>query len=270
MHIAVCVKEIINPEIHPGLLRIDEVARRVVAPVDLSSVMSPFDEQALEAALRIRDGVSDVTSVRITAVCLGEASSKRILKHALALGADAAVLLSDHALADSDSHGTALALARVISRLADVDLVLAGRQAADTDAGIVALSIAELLGVPAITLAKEVTIGDGGVRVVRALGDLTETVEAPLPTVITIAHELGAVRKPTLRETMRAAKKPMATWDLEDVGLEANTVGSMGARRRLEHLYRPVRDSQCEMIPGDSAAALAAALVRRLVEERIL
>lgn len=270
MHIAVCVKEIINPEIHPGLLRIDEVARRVVAPADLSSVMSPFDEQALEAALRIRDAGSEAENVRITAVSLGQASSKRILKQALALGADAAVLLSDHALADSDSHGTALALARVISKLADVDLVLAGRQAADTDAGVVALSIAELLGVPAITVAKEVTTGAGRVRAVRALGDAAETVEAPLPAVVTIAHELGAVRKPTLRETMRAAKKPMETWSLEDVGLEIDGVGATGARLRLERLYRPVREVQCEMISGDSAAALAATLIRRLVEEKIL
>lgn len=270
MHIVVCIKEIPDPEIAPSVFRVDEAAKRVVALAGLPPVISPFDEQACEAALRIRDAASDPVKVRITALSLGEAADKRIIKHALSLGADAGVMLSDAAFADSDSHTTALALTHAIRRLADVDLVLTGRQAADTDAGVVGMLVAEMLGIPAITLARDVAVTDGTVRVVRALGDISETVETSPPVLITVAHELGRVRKASLRETMRAAKKSTQTWSAGEIGLEASTVGSAGARRALERLYKPVRDVKCEMISGVNAAALAAALVRRLAEEKVL
>ena len=270
MHIAVCVKRIPDPEIAPSVFRVDEDAKRVIPLAGLPPVISPFDEQAVEAALRIRDAASEPKKVRITALTIDAAAEKKIIKHVLALGADAAVMLCDAAFEDSDGYATALTLARAIGRLGDVDLVLAGRQAADTDSGAVGPMIAELLGMPAITFAGEIEIRDGTVRVVRALGDAAETVEAPLPALVTVAHELGRVRKPGLRETMQAAKKPIETWSAGDIGLEAGAVGRAGARRVLERLYRYSRDARCEYVPGDNPSALATALVRRLIEEKIL
>lgn len=270
MHIVVCIKEIPDPEIAPSVFRVDEAAGRVVPLAGMPTVISPFDAQAIEAALRVRDAARDPASIRITALCLSAAADTRIMKQALALGADAAVTLSDAAFADSDSYTTALALAHAIRRLADVDLVLAGRQAADTDAGVVGLLIAESLGIPAITLAREVAVADGKVRVVRSLGDLSETVEVSLPVLVSVAHELGSVRKASLRDTMRAAKKPLHAWGVGEIGLDPGAAGGAGARRTLNRLYKPVHDVTCEMVTGEDAAALAAALVRRLTEEKVL
>ena len=270
MRIAVCIKQIPDPEIAPSLFRVDEDAKQVVTIPGMSPVISPFDEQAVEAALRIRDALGAGAEVRITALTVGDESARGIVKHVLALGVDDAVTMSDPAFADSDGYAPAHALAKAIAKLGTVDLVLAGRQAADGDAGVVGPGLAELLGIPAITFARRIDVADGVVRAVRVLEDGSETVEAPLPALVTVSHEMGNVRNASLRETMRAARKPVETWTPADIGAAAGEVGAAGARRRLERLYVPVSDAACEFIEGDAAQAAAAALARRLVEEKIL
>lgn len=270
MHIAVCIKQIPDPEVAPSLFRVDEEAKSVITVPGMSPVISPFDEQAIEAALRIRDAMGDGAEVRITAITVGDESARGIVKHVLALGADDAVMLSDAGFEGSDSYATAFALAKAVEKLGDIDLILAGRQAADLDAGVVGPGLAELLDMPAITFAKKIDVTDGTVRAVRVLGDGTETVEAPLPALVTVAHEIGNVRNASLRETMRAAKKPVESWAPPDIGVDAGQVGAAGARRTLERLYVPVTDTTCEFIAGDDAQAIAGALARRLVEEKIL
>ena len=270
MHIAVCIKEIPDPEIAPSLFRVDEEAKQVVSIPGMSPVISPFDEQAIEAALKIRDALGEDAEVRITALTIGAESARGIVKHVLALGADDAVMMSDPAFADSDSYSTAFALSKAIGKLGTVDLILTGRQAADLDAGVVGPGLAELLGVPAITFARKIDVVDGTVRVVRVLGDGSETVEAPLPAVVTVSHELGNVRNASLRETMRAAKKPVEAWAPSDIDVDAGEVGAGGARRSVERFYVPINDSTCEFIVGDGPQAIAGALAQRLVEEKIL
>ncbi len=270
MHIAVCIKQIPDPEVAPSLFRVDEDAKRVITVPGMSPVISPFDEQAVEAALRIRDAAGEAAEVRITALTIGDEGARGMVKHVLALGADDAVVMSDPAFAGSDGYATAHALSKAVAKLGAVDLVLTGRQAADFDAGVVGPGLAELLGVPAVTFARKIDVVGGAVRVVRVLGDGSETVEAPLPALVTVAHEMGNVRNASLRETMRAAKKPVEVWTPADIGAGAGDVGAAGARRTLERLYVPVSDSTCEFIEGEGPRAVAGALVRRLVEERIL
>ena len=207
MHIVVCVKQVPNPDAAFSQLKVDEQAMKVVALSGAQLVMSPFDEQAIEAALRIRESVGEA---KITAVSVGPDSARSALKHALAMGADEALLVSDAALENAGSEATALALARAIASLGIVDLVLTGRQAADSDAGIVGCTVAELLGFPIITFARKVEATGRTLRVERVLSDGFETLEAALPAVVTVSNELGAARTPTLRETMRAARKPLA------------------------------------------------------------
>tara|TARA_A100001037_G_C15150757_1_gene639073 strand:+ start:5370 stop:6182 length:813 start_codon:yes stop_codon:yes gene_type:complete len=270
VHIAVCIKQIPDPEIAPSLFRVDEETKQVITVPGMSPVISPFDEQAIEAALKIRDAAEENAEVRITALTIGDEGARGIVKHVLALGADDAVMMSDPAFADSDSFATAFALSKAIAKLGAVDLVLAGRQAADLDAGVVGPGLAELMGVPAITFARKIEVVDGTVRVVRVLGDGSETVEAPLPAVVTVAHEMGNVRNASLRETMRAAKKPVEAWAPADINAEAGEIGANGARRNVERLYVPAKDSTCEFIDGDGPEAIAGALARRLVEEKIV
>jgi electron transfer flavoprotein beta subunit len=267
MHIAVCVKQIQDPEMPTALLRVDADTNKMMLASSVSPVISPFDEQAVEAALRIRDALGEA---RITVLTLGAEPARQVLKAALSLGADEGVLLSDPAFQDPDSYTTALALSAAIEKLGDVDLVLTGRQAADFDAGVVGCGIAELLDIPAITFARDISVDGGTIRVQRVIENGHEIVEVASPALVTISHEIGAPRKASLRETMRAARKPIAVWSVEDLALEAAQTGALGARRVLEALYIPSRDIECEFQQGASAREMAQNLARRLYQANIL
>jgi electron transfer flavoprotein beta subunit len=265
VRIAVLVKQVPNPDALGAVMRVDEAARTVALPPGHPLVVSPFDEQALEAALRIRDQLG--AEVRITAITLGPESARAAIRHALSLGADDAVHLLDPAFDDADGHVAAHALAAAIRQLGSIDLVLAGRQAADWDAGIVALGVAELLDLPSISFACALEANDGSIRVERVLQDGFETFEAALPALVTVSNELGEVRKPNLRETMRAARKPVATWTATEIGLDE---ALLAPRRRLARLYLPQKQVRCELIEGATAAERGARLAQRLHAERMV
>ena len=267
MRIVVCVKQIPNPEIAASQYRVDEQKRSVAPVAGVQLVMSPFDEQAVEAALRIRDAQP---GAQVTVMSLGPESARNVLKHGLAMGADDGVLLADTAFAGSDGYTTALTLAAAIKNIGDVDLVLTGRQAADWDNGVVGAGIGELLGIPVISFAKEVRIEAGMARVERVLDDGIEIVEAPLPAVVTVSNELGTPRTPSLRETMRAARKPVAGWSAADLALAPDTVGAAGARRVRERMFIPVKQNCCEIITGSSPEEQAVGLAQRLREAKFL
>jgi len=140
------------------------------------------------------------------------------------IAADEAVMLIDSAFERGDSFTTARALAAAIAKIGNVDLVLAGRQAADGDCGVVGLGFAELLELPAITFAMNIEFAGQTLVVERALVDGSETVETAMPAVVTVSHEVGKVRQANLRETMKAARKPVTIWAAADLGLTASEV----------------------------------------------
>ena len=265
MRIAVLIKQVPNPEALAAVMQVDERSRKVVLPPGHPMVVSPFDEQALEAALRIRDQLG--AEVRITAVTLGPESARNALKHALSLGADNAVHILDPALVEADAHVSAHALAAAIRQLGGIDLVLAGRQAADWDAGVVALGVAELLGLPSIGYACALAATAQSIQVERVLQDGFETLEVHLPALVTVSNELGEVRKPNLRETMRAARKPVAVWTAAEMGLAGE---QLQPRRTLTRLYLPQKRARCEFIEAATPAERGARLAQRLHAECLI
>jgi electron transfer flavoprotein beta subunit len=267
MHIVVCVKQVPNPETAFSMFKVDEAAKKVIPASGLQMVMSPFDEQALEAALRIRDAGAQA---RITVMTLGTETARAVLKHGLAMGADDGVLLSDPAIQEGDAHGTAHVLAAAIGKLGDCDLVLTGRQAADWDAGIVGCGVAELMQVPVITFARDVRVEEGSVRVKRVVENGFDVIEAPLPAVVTVSNEIGAARAPSLRETMRAARKPVTAWTAADLGVKASDAGTKGARRILERLFVPPKKGACELVDGATPEQQGSNLAQRLRQAKLL
>jgi len=267
MHIVVCVKQVPDPEAAFSMFKVDELAKKVIPVPGLRMVVSPFDEQALEAALRVREAAGEA---RITVMTLGADSARAAIKHGLAMGADDGVLLADPAFEDGDAYTTARVLAAAVGKLGDCDLVLTGRQAADWDAGIVGSGIAELLHMPVVTFARDVRVSDGSVRVERVVEDGYDVIEAPLPAVVTVSNELGAARAPSLRETMRAARKPVVTWAAPDLGLSPSEVGAGGARRVLERLFVPEKNAACELLDGATPEEQGAKLARRLLDAKLL
>ncbi len=264
MHIVVCVKQVPDWDIPPASFKVDEAAKKVVPPPGVAPVPSQFDAIAVEAAMRVKDAGGDT---KVTIMSMGAATARDVIKHGLAMGGDEGVLLVDEAFNNLDSHGTATVLSSAIKKLGDVELVLTGRQAVDWDMGVTGTLIAEMLGVPVVTFAKSVTVNGGGVTVERVLPDSVETVEAPLPAVVTVSNELGEPRYPKLQQIMAAAKKQVNTWSAGDIGVDA---AALAPKLTLEALYVPVVDTKVELMEGDTPEEQAQALARRLKDAKLI
>lgn len=266
MNMIVCVKQVIDPEAPPASFKIDAASNAVVPPPGVPPVISPFDEQAVEAALRIKDAQGG----KITAVSLGVNLLRDVVKKPLSMGADELVLLEDEAFVEGDSWSTAFALAKAIEKIGEYDIVFCGRQAADWDAGQVGSGIAEILGLPSVTLAKKVEISDGKAKVERVTADGYQVVEVSLPALITVSNELGEPRYATIKGIMAAKRKEPIVWKPADVGVEASQIGAAGRRTKMLKLFQPVREGECEIIEGESLEEAGANLAAKLREAKLL
>ncbi len=264
VHIVVCVKQVPDWDIPPASFKVDEAAKKVVPPPGVASVTSQFDAIAVEAAMRIKDADA---SAKVTIMSLGAATAREVIKQGLAMGADDGVLIVDDALNNLDSNGVATVLSAAVKKLGDVDLVLTGRQAVDWDFGVTGTLIAQMIGAPVVTFAKSVAVAGSTVMVERVLPDAVETIEAPLPAVVTVSNELGEPRYPKLQQIMAAGKKPVANFSAADLGLDA---GALAPRLTLESLYVPVVDSKVELMEGDTPEEQAANLAKRLKEAKLI
>ena len=266
MNIIVCVKEIPDPETPASAFSIDPVAKRAIPAKDNPPVMNPFCENAVEAALRIKDAQGEKVSV----LCMGAQSAEKVLKHGLAMGADEAYLLNDSAFDDPDSFTTAYALAQAIKQIGEYDLILCGRQAGDFDAGQVGSGIAELLGLPSVTPIQKVEPSDGKATVERVIPDGYEVVEVPLPAMMTVSNEVGEPRYATLKGIMAAGKKKVTVWNAQDIGADASKLGAAGARTKMLKLFIPVREAKCEIIEGENEEEAAFNLALKLREIKLI
>ncbi len=266
MNMIVCCKQVIDPEAPPASFKVDASANKVVPPPGVPPVISPFDENAVEAALRIKDAKGG----KITVLSLGNNLLREVVKKPLSMGADELVLLEDEAFTEGDSWSTAYALAMAIKKIGGFDLIFCGRQAADWDAGQVGSAIAEILGLPSVTLAKKIDITDGKARVERVIPDGYEAVEVSLPALITVTNELGEARYPTIKGIMAAKRKEPVVWKPADIGVDPSQLGAKNRRTKLLKLFQPVREGKCEVVRGESPEEAAVALALKLREAKVL
>jgi electron transfer flavoprotein beta subunit len=262
----VCVKEIIDPELPLDNFEIDPIRNMVVSSAGIPQVLNPFDEQAVEAALRIKD----IWGGKITILSLGNSLHREVVKKPLMMGADELILLEDNAFVDGDSWSTAHALAAAIKKIGDYDLIFCGREAADWDAGQVGLGIAEILGLPSVTIARKIEIIDGKARVERVTVDGYEVIEVVLPALITVSNELGQPRYAIVQRIIESSKKQPTIWKPNDIGIDAYKTGSKGRRLKLLKLFRPIREGKCEIIEGETLEEAVVNLAMRLRETKTL
>ncbi len=254
MKIVVCIKRVPDPEAPPTQFRIDDQGQHLVPAKSVPRLTSTYDESALEAALRLREQSGGT----VTLLSAAAEDVTEWLAEAMATGADSAVLVRSADLADADGLRTAAALAAAIRRLGNVDLVLCGRQASDTDGGIVGPALAELLDLPSATIVRKVEEQDGALRVQRALEDGYEVLEVRPPALLTITSELLQIRYATMANIMAASMKEVTVWDAAALDLPPAT--PLVTQRRL---LLPQGRTECRYPEGDpqeAARALAQAL----------
>jgi electron transfer flavoprotein beta subunit len=267
MEIIVCIKQVPDPEGSQDCFAIDQEALRV-EPRGIPPVLSLFDENALEAALRVKEARKE-GDVKITLVSMGKRISNAVLQKALAVGADALVKVEDDAFESGalDSHVTAYVLASAIKKIGKYDLVLAGRQAADWNAGQVGIGIAHLLGIPAVALVRKVEVKGAHAISERVTASGYEIVKTPLPALLVASNEVGAMRYPTVIQRREAKKKPVVSWGMAEVGLE----GRLQNRLVLKGLFAPeMRKRQCQFIEGETPAEAGRKLAERLRSDGVI
>jgi electron transfer flavoprotein beta subunit len=226
------------------------------------AVLDEINERAVEEALQLKEahGGSDVT---VTVVSMGPDRATEAIRKALSMGADAAVHLTDEGLAGSDAVGTARALAGAIGTVGEVDLVLAGNEASDGRSAAVPAMVAEVLGLPALTHARQVTVEGGSVTVRRETDDGVVTLSAELPAVVSVNEKINEPRYPSFKGIMAAKKKPVTTLSLADAGLDASQVGVAAALTSVVSATPKPPKSAGEKVvdDGDGGTKLAAFLV---------
>jgi electron transfer flavoprotein beta subunit len=260
MNIIVCFKQVIDPEAPPSSFKVDPATNKAEMK-GAPPVIDPYGEYAIEAALKIKDAAGG----KITVMSLGASLLREVVKKPLAMGVDELILLEDAAFADADTYTTAAALAAAIKKAGTFDLILCGREASDTNAGQTGTGIAELLGIPCVTLARKIETAAGMLRVERVTSTGYEVIETPLPAVVTVSNEVGEPRYPTIKGIMAAKKKEPVSWKPADIGIQVG-----GRRLKLNRMYQPVHEARCEFIEGENAEEMGTNLALKLREVKIL
>jgi electron transfer flavoprotein beta subunit len=265
MRIAVCAKQVPDPDIPPSRFKLDSSGMGVVPPQGVSPVINGFDLNAVEAAVRIKEATGPQTE--ITVISSGYNFALDVMKKALAMGADRLVLVDDPACVPLDTAGTAHVLQSAIQKTGPYDLVLCGRQASDWDQSHVPLFLAEALGLPCVTVARKVDINGATALIERVLPDGYQVIETPLPALVTITNELGEPRYPTLRGIMAAGRKQPEKLTLASLGIAPER---LAPRLKLAGMSIPQSRSQVEFIEGEDDADKGRKLAVRLREERLV
>ena len=259
MRIIVPIKQV--PE--TGAVKMDEATGTIIRE-GVEAIVNPLDLYALELALRLAEQAAD--GAEVVTISMGPPAADEALREALAMGCDRGVLISDTALAGSDTWATSCVLAAAIRKLAPFDLVICGERATDGDTGQVGPGIAAFLDLPVATYVSRLRgLADGVATVERLVETGREVLEMALPGVITVVKAIGVPRLPTLRGKQQARAAGVPTWTADDLGLDPQRVGLTGSPTRVVKIHKPTVARHCEKLhAGDDEAAAKA--VERVIE----
>jgi electron transfer flavoprotein beta subunit len=229
---------------------------------DVKWIMNPYDELAVEEALRIKESQGG----KVTILTAGQERAVESIRTALAMGADEGILINDPSLNGADGLNIAKVLTAVLGTV-PFDLIIAGMRAVDDDGYFVPSAVAEFLRIPQISMVVKQHISNGKIRCERTVEGGTIVVEAPLPALFTTQRGINEPRYASLPGIMKAKKKPLAKKTLADIGVAEDTVGPNQRTCVVQKLSFPPERKPGKMIEGETAEAKAVELVRLLREE---
>ncbi len=231
MKIVVCIKQV--PDARD--VRLDPVTN-TLAREGVQSIMNPYDQHALEEAVRIKEKVGG----EVIAVTMGPPQAEDMLRQAVSCGADRVVLVSDRAFAGADTWATSYTLAKAISFLGDVDLVLCGKQAIDGDTAQVGPGLAVRLQIPYLTCIQKVrTATDRSLTVERMMDDGFDVVEVDMPCLLTVVKDINEPRVPSLKGKMKAKKAEILTLGAADIEADPHCIGLPGSPTQVVRVFPP-------------------------------
>lgn len=263
MNIFVCVKQVpdtnevkINPETNT-LIR-----------AGVPSILNPFDEFAMEMALRLKEK----TNGKVTVISMGPDQAKEVLKQCYAMGADEMVLVSDRKFGGADTLATSYTLSSVIKKLGDYDVIFCGKQATDGDTAQVGPEIAEDLNIPQITYGVDVDYVDGEVRVKRENDDMYEIVSGKLPLLITITKTEIVPRNPNIRRKLQANKQEIRVVTAEDISdvIDPTRLGLKGSPTRVRKIFAPDRKKDGVKLEGYTPTEAVQMTIKKMKDDKAI
>jgi electron transfer flavoprotein beta subunit len=267
MNIIVCVKYV--PDATADRKFEDD---KTVDRVGVDGLLSELDEYAVEQALQLKEKAGDGGDVEVTALCVGPEKAVDAVRKALQMGADKGIHVVDDAIAGSDAIATSLVLAKAVEKAggeAKVDLVMCGMASTDASMSVVPAMLAERLSWPQVTMASVVEAQGDQVRIKRDGDTATEVIGASMPLVLSVTDQSGEARYPSFKGIMAAKKKPLDTWSLGDLGVDAGDVGlSVAWSEVADTTARPPR-SQGEIVKDEDGSG-AKALTEFLASKKFI
>ena len=267
MEILVCVKQVPDT----AEVKIDPEKHTVIR-AGVPNIFNPFDQNALEAALQLKDS----QGARVTLLSMGPPQAEDVLREGLAMGADDAYLLTDRKVGGSDTLATGYCLAQAVRKVAELqgieqfDIVLCGKQAIDGDTAQVGPQIATELGIPQITYAAEINVDGTTVRVKQQNEEGYIVTEAQFPVLITAVKELNEPRFPTIRGTMKAKKREIPHLSADDIKVDETKIGLKGSPTMVRKIFTPPQRTQGLVIKEEDPNAAVSALMEKLTAQKII
>jgi electron transfer flavoprotein beta subunit len=260
MDIIVCIKQVpdttevrINPETNT-LIR-----------EGVPSIVNPFDENAVEAALQLKEKHGGT----VTVITMGPPQASEALKTCVAMGADHTFLVSDRAFAGSDTWATSYTLSQAIKKIGKFDLILCGKQAIDGDTAQVGPGIAEWLGLPQVTFVSKISLEGAKLKVERLLEEVNEVVECPLPAVLTVVKQINEPRLPSLKGLMRAKKAEVKSLNAANIEGDPKNMGLNGSPTSVVRIFTPPAKGGGQILSGEPETIIDT-LIAKLKERKII
>jgi electron transfer flavoprotein beta subunit len=222
-------------------------------------VVNPYDEFALEEALKLKEAAGEG---EVVLVSVGGEGVAKALRTGLATGADRAVLIDDPALADADEWAVAVALAKAIEQI-EYDVILAGRMAIDDGSSQVAVRLADALGLPSVTSVLKLDVDGKKATATKEIDGGTEDIEVALPAVFTAQKGLNEPRLPSMAGIMKSKKKEIKSVTLAELGFSAD---DLLPKTNIQEFSLPSPRAGGHIVDGEPADA-AKELARLLREE---
>ena len=260
MNIVVCIKQV--PDTTE--IKIDPVKNTLIR-TGVPSIMNPFDKNALETGLSLKDRYGG----KVTVISMGPPQATYMLRECLAMGADEAYLLSDRVFGGADTCATSTTIAAGIRKVGGVDVIFAGRQAIDGDTAQVGPQVAQRLGVPVVTYVQDYKVEGDKVIVQRQLEDGYEVIEVGMPCLLTAVKELNTPRYMSIGGIVDAYQKEITVWDHVAVDLDPADCGLKASPTRVFRSFTPPQKGKGEMLEG-SIQEMGAKLVGKLVEKHYI
>ena len=248
--IVVCIKQV------PGTteIRINPETNTLVRQ-DIENIINPFDTYAVEEAVSLKERLDADENfeekVEVVAISMGPPQAEEVLKEAISVGVDRAILLSDRAFAGADTWATAVTISMALEKIGDVRLVIFGKQTLDGDTGQVGPELAHKINIPFIGYVSAVEeIGKNKLKVKRLAEKNFEIFEVRLPAAISVVKDINNPRVPSLRGKMRAKKDEIPVWTSKELGADTEEVGLAGSYTQVVKIFTPKVIHNVEMIDG--------------------